>query len=60
MCLLDPLCQFANRVDVFRIAGSLLAEGLEDSVVLSLEIPIDPHSKPAENNGNPHAKAKTS
>jgi hypothetical protein len=56
--IFDPLGQLAYRVDVLRVARGLLAEGIEDPVVLSLEVFINSHGKPPEDDGDPYPEAK--
>jgi hypothetical protein len=56
--IFDPLGKLTYRVDVLRIARGLLAEGIEDPVVLPLEVFIDSHGEPPEDDGDPYPEAK--
>jgi hypothetical protein len=58
MGLLNPLRQFPNRMNVFSIARSLLAKGIQNSIILPLKVLINPHGKPPENSRDADAQAK--
>ena len=58
MRLFNPLRQFPDRMDVFRVTGSLLAERVEDPVILPLEVLIDPYGEPAEDDSDSDTEAE--
>jgi hypothetical protein len=58
MGFFNPLRQLADRVNVFRVTRSLLPKGIQDSIILPLEVFIHPHSKPPENSSNADPQAE--
>ena len=59
MRFLNPLRQFPDRVNMLRVTQGLLPKGIEDSIVLPLEIFVNPYGEPAEDDGDAHAQAET-
>jgi hypothetical protein len=55
MGFFNPPGEFADRMNVFRVTDGLLPEGVEDSIILPLKVPVNSHREPTEDRRDSHA-----